>query len=175
MSHAQEHLYARSKVGTTPTAPGPTKMPEGMGLKDLLAQVMGQQRDAEVTREKRKTLARADASGMPQVDRDRLRREILEWEAVAEYDSKLLVAVEETDVCEHCAGTSAHFIGLYVLQQNRRNASDRRFVLWEPQAVTPAIAHLTRALHTTERSVPFCPACVWNAGFALKYDGDLKP
>lgn len=166
-------VAGRSTPSTaTPVAHVP--LTEGMDFTDLLADVMSAKADAEAAKGKRKVLARADAAGLSQAERDRLRAEILAWEAVAEFESEALVAAVEVDQCA-CGDVSAHFIGLYVLQQCKQRAGDRRLTLWTPQAITPEIAQLPRFHHESRREVPFCSACLHTTGFSSPYTGDLQP
>lgn len=108
-------------------------------------------------------------------ERDYLRAAVLRWESENEWLPQMYVAVEEADECESCQSVSTHFLGLYELQQSRKDSTMRRFVLWEPQTLTGDASRLTRAYHTMSRRMPICPRCMWEKGFALRYEGDLKP
>lgn len=169
-------MFGPGVVGrSTPSAVPSTTVPldKGMDFSDLLANVMTAKADAEAAKGKRKVLARADSAGLSQAERERLRAEILAWETVTEFESEALVAAVEVDQCA-CGDVSAHFIGLYVLQQCKQRAGDRRLTLWTPQAVTPEIAQLPRFHHEAYREVPFCASCL-HTTFAAPYTGDLTP
>lgn len=142
-------------------------------LDSLLAESVDLQLQAKQIKEDRKRLF--ESQDLSVEDRERLRAEILRWESVAEWLPQQFVAVEQQDTCNTCHSTASHFLGLYQLQHNKLDSTLRRFVLWSPQAVIGDAAKLPRTYHTVEVNKPLCPRCVWEQGFALRYEGDLKP
>jgi hypothetical protein len=136
----------------------------------LLAKQQKDQEKAEIDFA-RKKLASTDAGGLTYIEREALRRKILEWETTEVFDPVCFVAVTQIDCCSTCFSETTHLVGVYQHQKKRSERQEKRIVVWAPEE--PTDPRLPRQILTIHRLVHVCPRCLWEQGFVGEFRDPL--
>lgn len=137
-------------------------------LEDLLTESLAQRLEVKASKDRnaaeRAIVAerrrRAAGTEVTSAERANLNRQILDWESRVEWETKAIVAMFHTQVCE-CGAAQDHLEGLYLRQHHRERPNTRRLVLGTPPGESIlALERAYRHSHTT-----ICPFCADVQGF----------